>query len=245
MSRFRSVVAVAQVVLFAACGGSTNASLSSDGGGDDGGGGPDASRATDAADASSGSCAGPASLCFGTDSQSCCGQDPLGRATCVNGAWTCGSAPAPGCNGVSCVRGADAEAPPDAAAGCTGTAPNCFGNDSTHCCGQDPSGPAVCRGGAWMCGPAPAPGCSGTSCVQGMEGGSQGFACGSTTCDSATQFCLGLVGGVNGDQYECQPIPPSCSAMPTCGCIQMQPTSPGCDQCSSSQGGITLKCPVG
>jgi hypothetical protein len=50
-------------------------------------------------------------------------------------------------------------------AGCTGTRPNCFGNDVTKCCGQDPSGPASCVGGAWECGTAPAPGCNGTSCL--------------------------------------------------------------------------------
>jgi hypothetical protein len=47
---------------------------------------------------------------------------------------------------------------------CTGTRPNCFGNDVQMCCGQDPAGPASCVGGVWRCGTAPAPGCDGTSC---------------------------------------------------------------------------------
>jgi hypothetical protein len=50
-------------------------------------------------------------------------------------------------------------------AGCSGTAPNCFGNDVQMCCGQDPAGPASCVGGQWLCGTAPAPGCNGTSCL--------------------------------------------------------------------------------
>jgi hypothetical protein len=60
----------------------------------------------------------------------------------------------------ACTGGADAST------GCTGSAPNCFGNDDQACCGQDPSGPATCENGAWMCGSALAPGCSGTKCLQ-------------------------------------------------------------------------------
>src|SRR5208282_1375450 len=41
---------------------------------------------------------------------------------------------------------------------CAGSAPNCFGDDDSQCCGQDPSGAATCTGGAWMCGSAKAPG---------------------------------------------------------------------------------------
>lgn len=63
------------------------------------------------------------------------------------------------------------EASSEGAAGCTGTAPSCFGSDVASCCGQDPSGPATCSGGAWMCGGAAAPGCDGTSCLQPQDGG--------------------------------------------------------------------------
>ena len=54
----------------------------------------------------------------------------------------------------------------DASLGCTGSAPNCFGNDDQLCCGQDPSGIATCQNGAWMCGSAAAPGCNGNKCLQ-------------------------------------------------------------------------------
>jgi hypothetical protein len=119
-----------------------------------------------------GGCSGTAPNCFGNDTSQCCGQDPSGQATCENGAWMCGAAAAPGCNGNSCLN------PPDggsdmsqADGGCTGTAPNCFGNDTSMCCGQDPSGQATCENGAWMCGAAAAPGCNGTSCLNPPDGG--------------------------------------------------------------------------
>jgi hypothetical protein len=54
---------------------------------------------------------------------------------------------------------------------CIGIAPNCFGNDTSVCCGNDPSGPAVCSGGAWMCGAASAPGCNGRSCLLPRDAG--------------------------------------------------------------------------
>lgn len=75
-----------------------------------------------------------------------------------------------GCPDAGVIRvGTDAgdsgEAGDAAAAGCGGAAPNCFGNDTQMCCGQDPSGPASCVSGAWRCGTSPAPGCNGTSCL--------------------------------------------------------------------------------
>jgi len=54
----------------------------------------------------------------------------------------------------------------DASLGCTGPAPNCFGNNDQLCCGQDPSGIATCQNGAWMCGSVAAPGCNGSKCLQ-------------------------------------------------------------------------------
>jgi hypothetical protein len=48
-------------------------------------------------------CAGPTLLCFGSDATKCCGKDPAGSAVCVGGSWMCGNAPAPGCNGTSCM----------------------------------------------------------------------------------------------------------------------------------------------
>ncbi|HEX7600125.1 MAG TPA: hypothetical protein VF316_00920 [Polyangiaceae bacterium] len=57
----------------------------------------------DASALDAGSCPGMAPLCFGADVTKCCGHDPAGAAQCVGGAWTCGTAPAPGCNGQSCL----------------------------------------------------------------------------------------------------------------------------------------------
>ena len=115
-------------------------------------------------------CEGAAPSCFGNDVARCCGNDPAGPATCVAGAWMCGDAPAPGCNGTSCLAfdaGADPDAGADDAGGdtaCEGPFPLCFGDDVALCCGHDPAGPATCVAGAWMCGDAPAPGCNGTTC---------------------------------------------------------------------------------
>jgi hypothetical protein len=53
----------------------------------------------------------------------------------------------------------------DAMGSCTGEAPDCFGNDLQNCCGNDPSGVAVCQAGQWMCGAVAAPGCNGRSCI--------------------------------------------------------------------------------
>jgi hypothetical protein len=59
-------------------------------------------------------------------------------------------------------------------AACSGTAPLCFGGNITFCCGNDPAGAAVCSGGAWMCGSAPAPGCNGISCLLPPDAGDAG-----------------------------------------------------------------------
>ncbi len=115
---------------------------------------------TDSAADDSGTCAGtPPATCDG-----CCGSK-YPADLCVNGAWTC--APRGGGVCIQCDAGMDAasgDASSDSGT-CTGTAPSCFGNNSSACCGQDPSGPAVCSGRAWMCDSAPAPGCNGTSCL--------------------------------------------------------------------------------
>jgi hypothetical protein len=115
---------------------------------------------TDAAADDSGTCTGtPPVTCDG-----CCGiKYPADQ--CVNGGWTC--APRGGGACIQCDAGVDAasgDASSDSGT-CTGAAPSCFGNNSSACCGQDPSGSAVCSGGAWMCGSVPAPGCNGTSCL--------------------------------------------------------------------------------
>jgi hypothetical protein len=156
--------------LAAACGSNTGA-----GPGNDDGGSSDAS-ADAAGDAQQ--CNSLPPICDG-----CCGskRDPV----CVGGTWICGPL------GGACMQ-CDASTPDGPAADaagdgptsdgsipdaplddaptdgpmCTGQAPLCFGSNTSSCCGNDPSGVAVCRGGAWMCGSAPAPGCNGTSCLQ-------------------------------------------------------------------------------
>jgi hypothetical protein len=125
----RPLAVLVQLVALAACGGSTSTVAPPDGGsnaGPDASGeaGSDAGGDAPTVDASSfdapsadapsadapsvdgasdGGCPGIAPpLCFGSSSQGCCGQDPAGQATCVAGAWMCGAAPAPGCDGTSC-----------------------------------------------------------------------------------------------------------------------------------------------
>ena len=134
-------------------------------------------------------CAGTAPTCRGTDLSQCCGQDPYGVATCQNGMWMCSlfsatPVPAPGCNGQSCFLQGTAGTAGTAGTGgqssagnagtggtggstaaCSGSAPNCFGSDSSKCCGKDPAGQATCKNGAWLCFGAPAPGCNGQSCI--------------------------------------------------------------------------------
>jgi hypothetical protein len=81
-----------------------------------------------------------------------------------------GGAPGEGAAGDGGVP-IDAGDAADSSRGCTGTAPNCFGNDVHACCGQDPAGRAICEGGTWMCGGAPAPGCNGSSCLHPRDAG--------------------------------------------------------------------------
>jgi hypothetical protein len=119
------------------------------------------SELTASATATTSGCKGTAPLCFGNNIHLCCGNDPSGSAVCRAGEWKCGTAPAPGCDGTSCLlRDAGQDS-----GGCSGKRPLCFGDDIYMCCGNDPSGFAVCRAGEWMCGSAPAPGCDGTSCI--------------------------------------------------------------------------------
>jgi hypothetical protein len=70
--------------------------------------------------------------------------------------------------------------------GCMGTAPDCYGTSLQSCCGQDPSGPASCQGGQWMCGGAGAPGCDGRRCVIVDSGPDS-----STACVGSAPNCFG------------------------------------------------------
>jgi hypothetical protein len=84
--------------------GSRDASL-----GDVGIGGQDASTM----DGEAGGCQGTAPNCYGNDTGLCCGGSS-GPASCVNGAWMCGSSPAPGCDDTICGTDASADASIDA-----------------------------------------------------------------------------------------------------------------------------------
>jgi hypothetical protein len=120
------------------------------GGHDLAGGGHDLARVGDGG----AGCSGSAPACFGEDSNACCGQDPLGQAVCVGGAWMCGSVPAPGCDphSVSCMGNS-----PDLASGCAAN------------CGEGPGCPSQCN-----------PGCTGAELCCYYAGGAannMGWAC--------------------------------------------------------------------
>lgn len=105
------------------------------------------------ASADGASCTGPAPLiCTG-----CCGS-VYAADTCNSGVWAClpRAVACPSCT---------VDAGSKDASSCTGSAPACFGNDTSACCGQDPSGIATCHGNTWMCGAVTAPGCNGVSCL--------------------------------------------------------------------------------
>jgi hypothetical protein len=155
-----------------------------------------------------GSCSGTAPLCFGNDVHLCCGNDPEGSAVCRAGQWTCGTAPAPGCNGTSCL--AHDAGPADGSTnngGCGGSAPPCFGYDTQICCEKDPVASAVCEAGQWKCASAPAPGCNGTSCP--AEAGPSDGSTSDAGCSGTAPFCYG------GGPWTC------CSATPieTADCV--------------------------
>jgi hypothetical protein len=231
---------VAQTVVIVACSGSVLpvASNGADGGSSGGSG--------------SGGCTGAAPACYGNNLQACCGQDPYGLATCVGNQWMCGSVGAPGCSGMSCNG---------TGGGCIGNAPNCFGSDQQTCCGQDPSGVATCQNSRWMCGSAPAPGCTGTTCVLGDAGGNgcnppctQNQVCisnqtvggGQPFPDDAGNCPMGTVHA--GDRcappptYACGPYPTACGATLDCTCAASACSGPaGC----SSTGPDLVNCIFG
>jgi hypothetical protein len=67
------------------------------------------------------------------------------------------------------------------------------------------------------------------------------FACGDTSCDPTTHYCMGAVGGIGGDRYSCQGLPPRCGTRATCACVQFG----ACPVCDEKDGAVILKCPVG
>jgi hypothetical protein len=70
-----------------------------------------------------------------------------------------------GCSGAIILGSPDGGGADASASTCLGEAPACYGDDDRQCCSHDPVGVAVCAEGAWMCGNAYAPGCSGAQCA--------------------------------------------------------------------------------
>ena len=178
----------------------------------------------------------------GTESSSA-GKMALGGSSSTSG----GSRALGGTGGLDAQAGAGGEsvvdmggaigAGGDSSTGCTGTAPLCFGNNTANCCGNDPAGQAVCQGGKWTCGGAPAPGCSGDRCTDL-------FACGpNLKCNLTKAYCTVLAGGIGGDQYQCTPLPKGCGQAPSCDCIDR----PECQTCTQGAvgEGIVESCGVG
>lgn len=71
------------------------------------------------------------------------------------------------------------------------------------------------------------------------------FACGSRTCDTAIEYCERGVSDIGGepDTFVCKPLPSSCGATPSCGCLTQEPCGSFCD--GTPTGGLRLTCPGG
>jgi hypothetical protein len=119
-------------------------------------------------DGASGGCTGSAPGCLGQDSTACCAHDPYGAATCVDGTWVCGSAPAPGCD--------------DSSASCTQQQSYDL---ATSSCAQS------CLGGGPGCPTACTPGCGGgqVCCYYVAPAGGDGWECATPASDGT---CPGL-----------------------------------------------------
>jgi hypothetical protein len=107
-----------------------------------------------------------------------------------------------------------------------------------------PSDPC-CAGYEWACvGTPPTWQKEGLGCAcqaGGLDAGP--FACGTTTC-SAGSFCEVQPPGIAGpdgstlpSSYSCVPLPATCAAAPTCGCIES--TLSSADPCSTQNPGVT------
>jgi hypothetical protein len=124
----------------------------------------------------------------------------------------------PGCSGTEVNQGATT-----GSAGCVGDNPFCFG---PGCCNPDPSGPASCKGGKWMCGDVAAPGC-GSSCNRGGTGG--GGAGGGGTGGGGTGGS-GTGGMVS---LSCVGAPPLCRGQDPAACCEQDPA--GFATCSGGE----------
>lgn len=71
------------------------------------------------------------------------------------------------------------------------------------------------------------------------------FACGFRSCDRATEYCQRGVSDIGGepDSFDCRPLPSSCGASASCGCLTQEPCGDFCDGTASS--GLRLTCPGG
>jgi hypothetical protein len=152
-------------------------------------------------------------------------------ATCTDGKWECADTTG------ACApdSGADASCP----------------DVPIHCADVCGSG-AECVDGQWVCPSnitcASDGGFPDVSTVEDatVDATSTTFACGSATCDSASEFCMESGGGVQlpdgGSNFneECQPLPSQCETSPTCACV-LAAMSGGCE-CSTAGSAVTVEC---
>jgi hypothetical protein len=115
-----------------------------------------------------------------------------------------------------------------------GAPPHDAGVDSTSCPHPVDCGPCgiVCSGGCPPC------------AVQRDAGALP--PCGPLTCGAA-QFCVHTVGHFTDgatDQYSCQQIPSSCSASPTCACLENAAGGSTCGQCVLDNAGDSVTCVI-
>jgi hypothetical protein len=108
---------------------------------------------------------------------------------------------------------------------------SCWDSGTDHCVADQ----APCMTDAQCCSGR----CSGPNgtCTPTVVGAGQ-FACGATACDAATAYCL-HVGGRR-PEYSCVPLPGSCGATPSCGCLADLPCGAQCSGDTSR--GIGISC---
>lgn len=194
----------------------------------------------------------------------CSGVAPV--TTQVTGAGAGGDSQAPIASGGSRTQagaGATIQNQVGGADGCSSPPPQCFGQDSTRCCNNDPGLPE-CVDGHWSCYGFPAPGCNGDLCADLFECGPR------LTCVSTREFCRVTVvagsgtsgeggaaarigdaaageGGLGGiatvgdgvsSQYECVPFPLKCRLDHSCTCL----AEAECQMCMGDLDRITEQC---
>jgi len=112
---------------------------------------------------------------------------------------------------------------------------------ATQAGGASQAGGAPSAGGPGVAGGPSEP--SNTSEAGADSSVSSAIKCGDATCDPATELCYGDVGGIQPDQFQCEPIPNKCLATPTCACVV--PTQPtGSCPCTDTDG-VRVSCELG